>query len=190
MSSSKEKKRRILAGRQGACGGPAFAESELEAIEQDHPEGLSVQQVVEAFVEKGERMSEATFRKYVQLGLLPRSRRVARQGNQRGSKGLYPPTTVRQLAYVRRLMSQGFTMEEIQRDFLFVRGDIEALSRQLQRVYDALDSAIETRSATREGSGMRTAMEEAHEVGDDLLRRLEAIERHLTMRARMARAVV
>ncbi|MAR57363.1 MAG: hypothetical protein CMM93_09290 [Rickettsiales bacterium] len=189
MASSKGKKRRILANRQGAAA-PTFTDAELEAIEQDHAEGLSVQQVVEAFVEKGERMSEATFRKYVQLGLLPRSRRVARQGKQRGSKGLYPPTTVRQLAYIRRLMGQGFTMEEIQRDFLFVRGDIEALTRQLQRVYDALGEAIETRSATREGLGMRTAMQDAREVGDDLVQRLEAIESHLTMRARMARAAV
>jgi len=188
MASSKGKKSRVLASRK-AGGGSVFTEAELGAIEQDNPEGVSVQQVVEAFVEKGERMSEATFRKYVQLGLLPRSRRVARQGKQRGSKGLYPPTTVRQLAYIRRLMSQGFTMEEIQRDFLFVRGDIEALGRQLQRVYGALEEAMGSRPA-REGSSMRTAMGEAREVGDDLVRRLEAIERHLTMRARMARAAV
>ena len=189
MASSKGKRSRVLSSRHAATG-PVFTEAELAVIEQRHPEGLSVQQVVEAFVEKGERMSEATFRKYVQLGLLPRSRRVARQGKRRGSKGLYPPTTVRQLAYIRRLMSQGFTMEEIQRDFLFVRGDIEALGRQLQRVYDALESALESRSANREESPMRTAMQEAQEVGDDLVRRLEAIERHLTMRARMARAAV
>ena len=167
-----------------------FSDAELDQFEEDHAEGVSVQQVVDVFTERGERMSEATFRKYVQLGLLPRSRRVARQGKKRGSKGLYPATTVRQLAYIRRLMNQGFTMEEIQRDFLFVRGDIEALSRQLQRVYGELESAMGTRSPNRDGSSLRTALQEARGVGDDLLVRLEAIERHLTMSARMARAAV
>ena len=188
MFDSKGKRSKLFASPKAGAGS-VFSEAELVAIERANPEGVSVQQVVEAFVAKGERMSEATFRKYVQLGLLPRSRRVARQGKQRGSKGLYPPTTVRQLAYIRRLMSQGFTMEEIQRDFLFVRGDIEALGRQLQRVYGALEEAMGSRPA-REGSSMRTAIREARDVGADLIRRLEAIEHHLTMHARMARAAV
>ncbi|MEM9071509.1 MAG: MerR family transcriptional regulator [Myxococcota bacterium] len=170
----------------------AFAEDELDALERAHPEGMSVQQIVATFTERGERLSEATFRKYVQLGLLPRSRRVGRKGKHRGSQGLYPATAIRQLASIRRLMARGVTIEEIQREFLFVRGDIEGLGRQLRRVYDAIADAIRER-ADREGAGAlpeSAALTEAREVGADLLRRLEAIERSLTLHARMSRAVL
>ncbi len=175
-----------------ASAGSVFDEDELEVLERAHPQGMSVQQIVAVFVERGERLSEATFRKYVQLGLLPRSRRVGRKGKSRGSQGLYPVTAVRQLAAIRRLMAQGVTIEEIQREFLFVRGDIEALGRQLDRVYEAIADAIEEH-ADREGDAAlpeKAALEEAREVGADLLRRLEAIEQSLTLHARMARAAL
>ena len=168
-----------------------WSEEELEAIEQAHGEGMSVQQIVDAFAARGARLTEATFRKYVQLGLLPRSVRVGRKGKHRGSQGLYPATAVRQIDHIRRLMHQGFTIEEIQREFLFVRGDINALSRQLKRVYEAIEDALHEQA--REGAddaGVGRALHEAHELGDELVHKLEAIERRLTMRARMARAAV
>lgn len=170
---------------------PAWSEDELEAIEHAHAEGMSVQQIVEAFTARGARLSEATFRKYVQLGLLPRSVRVGRKGKHRGSQGLYPATAVRQIDHIRRLMHQGFTMEEIQKEFLFVRGDINALSRQLKRVYTAIEDAVkEQASEAGEEAGVSAALNEARELGKELVHKLEDIERRLTMRARMARAAV
>jgi hypothetical protein len=88
-------------------------------------------------------------------------------------------------------MHQGFTMEEIQKEFLFVRGDIDALSRQLKRVYQAIEDAVHEQA--REGAedvGVGGALNEARELGRELVEKLEAIERRLTMRARMARAAV
>ena len=67
-----------------------WSAEELEAIGRAHPGGLTVQEIVQLSTARGERLSEAAFRKYVQLGLLPRSVRVGRQGKQRGSRGLYP----------------------------------------------------------------------------------------------------
>lgn len=151
---------------------------------------MSVQEVVDAFVGRGGKLTEATFRKYVQLGLIPRSTRVGRKGKHRGSQGLYPSTAVRQIDHIRRLMGQGITIEDIQREFLFVRGDVDALERQLERIYSALERAMEAR---HEGGADRTdrdALGEARVVGADLLSRLESIERRLALRARMARAVV
>ena len=169
----------------------AFADHEIEALEERFPDGMSVQQIVDVFTGRGARLTEATFRKYVQLGLLPRSVRVGRKGKHRGSQGLYPASAVRQIEHVRRLMSQGFTMEEIQREFLFVRGDIEALERQLERVYAALEAAIAPRTASEisDPLSMRS-LGEARAVGTELIRKLEALERRLTMRARMERAAV
>ena len=169
----------------------AWTEEELEAIEQAHVDGMSVQQIVEAFTARGARLSEATFRKYVQLGLLPRSVRVGRKGKHRGSQGLYPATAVRQIDHIRRLMHQGFTMEEIQKEFLFVRGDINALSRQLKRVYHAIEEAVQDQARDpADEAGVVAALNEARELGKELVHKLEDIERRLTMRARMARAVV
>jgi hypothetical protein len=167
-----------------------FSEQELSSIEAGHPNGMSVQEVVDAFVGRGARLTEATFRKYVQLGLVPRSTRVGRKGKHRGSQGLYPSTAVRQIDHIRRLMSQGITMEDIQREFLFVRGDIDALERQLERIYSALERAMDAHRAEGAERNERDALGEARVVGADLLGRLEGIERRLALRARMARAVV
>ena len=82
-------------------------------------------------------------------------------------------------------------MEEIQKEFLFVRGDIDALSRQLKRVYEAIEVAV--REQEREGAddpGVSDALNDVRELGKGLVQKLEAIERRMTMRARMARAAV
>jgi hypothetical protein len=173
---------------QGAC----FAEAELVDIEAKHPEGLSTQQVVALFEGRGERLSEATFRKYVQLGLLPRSVRVGRKGKHRGSQGLYPVSVVRQIDAVRGLMAQGYTIQDIQREFLCLRSDIDALARQLVQLMAALDHAV------RDGqSGVAAADEvlgralgDARQTADALVEKLRAIEQRLAMRSRMARAAV
>lgn len=167
-----------------------WSDQELDALERAHAEGMSVQQIVDAFTARGTRLTEATFRKYVQLGLLPRSVRVGRKGKHRGSQGLYPATAVRQIDHIRRLMSQGFTMEEIQKEFLFVRGDIDALRRQLKRVYQAIEEAVQDQREGGDEVGANEALREVRELGRELVRKLEDIERRLTMRARMARAAV
>lgn len=174
------------------AGEPAWwSEEELEQIENAHADGMSVQQIVDVFTARGSRLTEATFRKYVQLGLLPRSVRVGRKGKHRGSQGLYPATAVRQIDHVRRLMHQGFTMEEIQREFLFVRGDIDALGRQLTRVYDAIQNAVEEQDRVGvDDLAVIGALGEVRELGRELVQKLESIEQRLTMSARMARAAV
>lgn len=168
-----------------------WTEEELSAIERENADGMTVQRIVEAFAARGDRLTEATFRKYVQLGLLPRSRRVARGGKKRGSQGLYPASVVRQIDEIRRLMSAGYTMDEIQRDFLFIRGDIDSMRRQLDRIVASIEEAMAARAGEAEldelGSHDVAAVKE---LGRQLLSRLERIENRMSMRARMARAVV
>ena len=167
-----------------------WTEAELTDLEAAHPEGMTVQSIVEAFAARGQKLTEATFRKYVQLGLLPRSVRVARKGKRRGSQGLYPSTSVRQIEEIRGLMSQGYTIEEIQREFLFLRGDLEGLTRQLQRIYAAVEKAVADRSGDANDSFLLRELEEAKAAGAELKTRLLGIEKRLSMRARMARAAV
>lgn len=175
-------------GESGAqAGGGGWSEGSLQALERAHPQGLAVQQIVEAFDQAGDRLTEATFRKYVQLGLLPRSVRVGRKGKHKGSQGLYPVTVIRRIDTIRRLMSQGYTIDQIQREFLVVSGDVEELTRNLERVV----SAIERLLADRGGDALaERQLEEARALGDALLRKLDEIEQRMSMRARMARAAV
>ncbi len=161
-----------------------LSEDKLASFERAHPRGVTVQQILEVF---GAALTEATFRKYVQLGLLPRSVRVGRKGKSRGSQGLYPSTVVRRLDAVRRLMGQGYTIDQIQREFLFVRGELEELGRTLERLYAGLERALEARGGDELAE---RKLREAREVGADLARRLDEIEQRMSMRARMQRAQV
>jgi hypothetical protein len=191
--------------------GSGWNEERFVALERAHPAGLKVQEIVDAFGSKGDRLTEATFRKYVQLGLLPRSVRVGAKGKNRGSQGLYPATVVRRIETIRRLMGQGYTIEEIQKEFFFIRGDIEELSRSLTRVYGAIERALLLREgALREGASAsrglrdgrvgevgrgsdelaRKKYEEARRLGDELLRALDEIEQRASLQARLKRAQV
>lgn len=167
-----------------------FAESELAEIEASYPDGLTTQEIVELFSGRGERLSEATFRKYVQQGLLPRSVRVGRKGKHRGSQGRYPASVVRQIDAVRVLMAQGFTIQDIQREFLCVRSDIDALARLVAQVLGTLSTALEERSDSPQDEMLARSVNDARESADALVTKLRAIEQRLAMRARMARAAV
>ena len=98
---------------------------EIERIERDHAGGLPARAILEIFRPRGVQLSEATFRKYVQAGLLPRSRRVGRKGKHQGSRGLYPVEAVRRINAIKKMMAEGHTLEDIKRSFLFHRNHID-----------------------------------------------------------------
>lgn len=90
-----------------------FTEKQLERIEWQYRDGLSAGEVLEMFDGKFKKpLSIATFRKYVQFGLLPRSFRVS-SGGPRGSLGVYPPQVVRSIAEIKMALSKGISLEEL-----------------------------------------------------------------------------
>jgi DNA-binding transcriptional MerR regulator len=115
---------------------------EIERIERDHAGGLPVRAILEIFRPRGVQLSEATFRKYVQAGLLPRSRRVGRKGKHQGSRGLYPVEAVRRINAIKKMMAEGHTLEDIKRSFLFHRNHIDQLERNLSSVLDGFQSEL------------------------------------------------
>lgn len=121
---------------------------ELEKIEREYSQGLSARVIVDIFKPKGVRLSEATFRKYVQAGLLPRSRRVGQKGKHRGSQGLYPVDAVRRINAIKRMMAEGHTLEEIKRSFVFFKGHIDQASRELDHVFEGFDRVLQGLKAT------------------------------------------
>src|SRR5947209_11672104 len=115
---------------------------EFDRLEAEHPQGLSAGQIVEFFAPRGVKLAQATFRKYVQVGLLPRSRRVGEKGKHRGSHGLYPAAAVRRISLIKSLMDEGMTLEDIRRSFIFFRGQLDGVERSVEELLAALDKSV------------------------------------------------
>jgi DNA-binding transcriptional MerR regulator len=119
---------------------------EFDRLEQEYPQGLSAAQIVDFFAPRGVKLAQATFRKYVQLGLLPRSRRVGEKGKHRGSRGLYPASAARRIHLIKHLMDEGKTLEEIRGSFVFFRGQLDGVERSLDELFAALEKSIAERA--------------------------------------------
>jgi len=161
----------------------------LSRLEREHVEGLSSAEILTILEQHEVRFSEATLRKYVQLGLLPRSVRVGKKGKHQGSQGRYPATVIRQILRIKDMMADDLTIEEIQREFLFVRGGIEELERVLAKIFDSLSEAAKQKGiALSHGKGMAHDIVLAKASARELVEKLTAIEARLTARARIARS--
>jgi len=168
-----------------------LTEEELVALEQQNPDGLSSAAIVDAFASRNIKFSEATFRKYVQLGLLPRSRRVGTKGKHKGSRGVYPAGTVRQINEIKRLMTLDFTIEEIRQQFAFVGGELEELRRLLERLLGKLEeSAAAEADRGLAAEGIRRRIDEVRGAAEHLMQQLEETAKRIREQARIARDAV
>ena len=159
--------------------GALLSDDELRGVEDTYSAiGITAGQIVEVFQSRGIKLSEASFRKYVQQGLLPRSRRVGRKGKHRGSLGVYPPKTVRRINTLKQLMSEGHTIEEIQGQFLVYTDSIEGLGESVAELCRRLDADI-AGSATHDRSGLPRELAELRKAGEDFVRRLEEFTRRV-----------
>jgi DNA-binding transcriptional MerR regulator len=118
---------------------------EFDRLEAQFPQGLSAGQIVEFFAPRGVKLAQATFRKYVQLGLLPRSRRVGEKGKHRGSHGLYPASAVRRIHLIKSLMDEGLTLEDIRRSFVYFRGQLDGIERGIDELLVSLEKSLAER---------------------------------------------
>jgi DNA-binding transcriptional MerR regulator len=123
---------------------------EIERIEREFAGGISSRAIVELFRPRGVRLSEATFRKYVQAGLLPRSRRVGRKGKHRGSQGVYPVEAIRRINAIKKMMAEGMTLEEIRGSFVFFMNHIDQVEKGLEEVLDGFEAQLGDRPFARE----------------------------------------
>ncbi|WP_437627381.1 MerR family transcriptional regulator [Sorangium sp. So ce1151] len=159
----------------------------LDRIEREHAQGITSSDILELFAAHNIKFSEATLRKYVQLGLLPRSVRVGRKGKHQGSQGMYPATVVRQVQRIKEMMAQDYTIEEIQREFLFVRGDIEELERTMTKVFNALRDAAKERRSETSGRAIAQDLASAETLARELVAKLSLIEERLMAQARLTK---
>jgi hypothetical protein len=153
-------------------------EAALTALEEQYPCGLTSAQLLELFAGWHVALSEATLRKYVQLGLLPHSVRVGRKGN-RGSQGIYPVGVVRQILRIKEMLAQKHTIERIQREVLFVSSDLQRLESTLQGIFATLRDVVRARRGSCFTTDVARDLEGATGVSSELLSRLHALESRL-----------
>jgi DNA-binding transcriptional MerR regulator len=148
-----------------------IAASEIEQLERERAAGITSGEVVRLFESKGARLSAATFRKYVQMGLLPRSRRVGRKGKHTGSTGLYPVSVVRRIAVIKRMMAEGYTVEDIRGSFVTVANRLEDVEKGLAEL------VVELGRKARVHPRRRQFEEELERAEREARRALERLEK-------------
>ena len=159
-------------------------EREIEEIERTWPNGLTSRQIVDVFETRGIRFSEATLRKYVQLGLLPRSVRVGRKGKHRGSCGLYPAHVVRRVNVVKGMMAADRTIEEIQRSFVRFKDEIETVENDLRDLIAGFEREAKAPAVNPDGRReLEREITEAKRAAGDLVRRISSLERRISAQA-------
>jgi DNA-binding transcriptional MerR regulator len=173
--------------RVGARASGLLDENELLEIERSFSGGMTSRQIVDLFETRGIRFSEATLRKYVQLGLLPRSVRVGRKGKHRGSCGLYPANTVRRVNIVKGMMAEDLTIEEIQRSFVRFKDEIDTIEKGLRDLMAGFEKQAKgpaLEEARRRD--LEREIGEAKRAAGELVRRITGLEVRLSARAGQA----
>jgi hypothetical protein len=159
-------------------------EREIEEIERTWPNGLTSRQIVDVFETRGIRFSEATLRKYVQLGLLPRSVRVGRKGKHRGSCGLYPAHVIRRVNVVKGMMAADRTIEEIQRSFLRFKDEIATVENDLRDLIAGFEREAKAPAGNPDGRReIEREITEAKRAAGELVRRISSLERRISAQA-------
>jgi DNA-binding transcriptional MerR regulator len=170
------------AARSAADG--LLLDEEIGDIERQSPGGLTSRQIVDVFTSRGLRFSEATLRKYVQLGLLPRSVRVGRKGKHRGSCGIYPTEIVRRVNQVRVLMAADLTIEEIQRSFARFKQEIEGVEKGVRELIAGFEREAKGSAHDQEKrAAIEAEIVAAKQAAGELIRRIAGVEASLQARA-------
>ncbi len=169
----------------------SFREDELSAIESQYPDGLCSGEIINILTARGFRFSEATLRKYVQLGLLPRSRRVGSKGKHKGSKGLYPVGTIRRINEIKSMMTLDCTIEQIRSHFAFVGGEVEELRTLMDRILERLEEGFRNQRSTELGStDLRQQIDSVRIGAEDLIRKVENAATKIKKLGQLAREAV
>jgi DNA-binding transcriptional MerR regulator len=164
-------------------------EDELVDIEGRYPKGISSREIVDLFASRGMRFSEATLRKYVQLGLLPQSVRVGRKGKHCGSRGLYPAGVVRRVNQVKSMMARNLTIEDIQRSFAQFKQEIEGVSKSLRDLIASFEREAKAPALSpQRRQEIEREIEAAKHAAGELVRRISGLEASFSSQAAAAAA--
>ncbi|MBI5510082.1 MAG: MerR family transcriptional regulator [Deltaproteobacteria bacterium] len=152
-----------------------LSQVELRRVERQHPQGVSSAVIVDAFKSRRQRFSEATLRKYVQLGLLPTSRRVGSRGRNRGSRGLYPVVVVRLVNEIKRALDRGGTLEEIRRGSVGLSGELVAVERAWAQLWRRFEDAVAHVPAGKQQRAVRKRLSQSRRIIEREVRALDRV---------------
>ena len=164
-----------------------LTEAQLRKVEAEHAEGLSSAELVAVFAEHQVPFSEATLRKYVQLGLVPRSRRVGRKGKHRGSRGIYPVRAVRRINTIKRLMAEQYTIEEIKERFFAFKDHIETVEEALGELLRRFEERIADEPSPETRRRLERELDVVREHARELMERAVRLEKLLLSTGRQPR---
>lgn len=114
-----------------------FSKEELGQLQRTFKDGITSADLVKLLSEREVKFSEATLRKYVQLGLLPRSRRVGREGQRRGSVGIYPVSIIAQIAAIKSGLKGNMTLDAMRLRSGMI-ADLDVLAAAFTRLRNAM----------------------------------------------------
>ncbi len=165
----------------------ALTETQVREIEAANPEGLTSAELVAVFATQQIKFSEATLRKYVQIGLVPRSRRVGRKGKHLGSRGVYPVRSVRRINTIKRLMAERYTIEEIQSRFLTFKDNIETLDEALADLLRLFEDKVGQHPPNRLRKRLSGELSTVKETAGKLIEGVNRLEKLLVSSAQSQR---
>lgn len=149
---------------------------DIQRLERGRPAGITSREVVRIFEGRGAKLSESTFRKYVQVGLLPRSRRVGRKGKHTGSTGLYPVLVLRRINLIKRMMAEGMTLEEIRGSFVALKNQLDDVEHGFASLLRELSNKARRHPARRR---MESELGRAEREVRSALGRIERVGGHI-----------
>ena len=105
---------------------------------------LSLQEIIDILQKKhGVKLTESSFRKYVQLELLPRSKRIGKKGKHKGSSGIYPASVIERFLLIRKLMNEDLTLEEIKNNTVFYLNKSETIAGEVAGLASHITAEME-----------------------------------------------
>jgi phage gp16-like protein len=125
----------------------------LAKFESEHRSGATSIEIMAVLAQVGVKVSEATLRKYIQQGLLPRSRRVGTKGRHQGSWGIYPAWTARQIVEIKKLLAEGRSMQEISEGRVAIFSKCMEAAAALKEVERKLEKLAERKNVDSLGIG-------------------------------------
>lgn len=161
----------------------ALSEAQIREIEAANTDGLTSQELVRVFSDRRVRFSEANLRRYVQLGLVPRSRRIGQKGKHQGSHGIYPVRAVRRINLIKKLMAERYTLEDIQSKFLAFKDDIETLDEAADKLVLNFESKLAEQPAGPRRERLFEELEAVKRASTALLDAVHRLEKLLTSSA-------
>mgnify|MGYP000879221795 CR=1 FL=1 len=152
-----------------------LSKAEIKKISEKYPEGISSGEIVKIFQSRGIKFSEATFRKYVQMGLVERCKRVGQKGKHRGSHGVYPIATVERINAIKRMISGDVTLEQLRGSYFSIRQRLEEVDRVLGEVGREL--SLHTEAKGRKERIDLQMQRELGAIGKNVTRLVETLQR-------------